>query len=421
MTAELSAKAITFKPPGYFRVAPNLYLEKKSKVGERVLRGNWTLSYVSPKLGKRVWMGLGTAPDINVSDAKLQATEHRIVIAKGGCPLSLRRAAQADRKPVRLSFRSFKDAARDYVIAHQAGWKSAKHAQQWHRTLETYAYPTLAALPVEKIGVAEVLEVLRPVWTEKTETANRLRGRIELVLDFARAQGWRSGDNPARWKGLLDNLLPAKTKIAPVEHLAALPWQQLPDLYGQLTALGDDDMAALALRYLILTGLRVGEALFTPAEGEIDLDAHVHVVPRERMKAAKPHRVPLSEEAMTVLNAAAAGRTGPYWFSGHHQGRALGKSAPRLKLLDLVEGATVHGMRSSLRDWMAEHGVNSEVAELVLAHTIKDKVEAAYRRGDLLEPRRRVMEAWASFLLTGEPASNVVPLDEKEAARRQAG
>ena len=288
LTAKDIAELAPRKTP--HRVAPNLYLIRRTAEAP----GAWVFIYASPLTGKRTEMGLGPARDVSIKQAKTEALEHRLALLKGRCPLTERRAAEAARKqgacPGRAPAHTFKAVAKLCITSMQAGWKNPKQAAQWESSLKAYAFPVMGDLPVSKIEVGEVMDVLEPIWRTKAETASRVRSRIENVLDYAKARGWRSGENPARWRGHLDALLPARSKVAKVKHHAAVPWRELPALYQRLA--GHDDISALALRYAILTGLRTGEVLGTPAKGEIDTAAMVHVIPEARMKTSCQHRVP---------------------------------------------------------------------------------------------------------------------------------
>jgi integrase len=416
---ELTAKGVAELAPRKAprRVAPNLYIVRETAEAD----GRWLFIYTSPLLGRRVDMGLGAARDVSLKLAKAEALEHRLAVLKGRCPLTERRAAEAARKCAQTAPRpeahTFKAVAKLYVASRQAGWKNAKHGAQWGATLEAYVYKVMGGLSVSKIGVAEVMDVLEPIWRTKTETASRVRGRIEAVLDFATVRGWRTGENPARWKGHLDKLLPARSRVAKVRHHAAVPWKDLPALYQRLA--GQADISALALRYLILTALRTGEVLGAPARGEIDLALKAHVIPAARMKAGVQHRVPLSDEATAVLAKAESTRTGDWLFNGAVAGRPLSNMALLERVRGLAPGATTHGMRSAFRDWARENGVSREIAETCLAHAIGDKTEAAYARGDLLEPRRDVLKRWSAFL-TGKAAKvgdNVKSLDDARSSK----
>jgi integrase len=275
------------------------------------------------------------------------------------------------------------------------------------QTLEAYAYPVLGDLPVRDVGTAEVMRVLEPVWSEKPETGSRVRGRIETVLDYAKARHWRQGDNPARWKGHVANLLPKRYTLKATVHHAAVPWQELPVLWTELAS--REDMPTLALRFAILTATRTNETRGARWE-EIDPDTKVWTLPAERMKGGRTHRVPLTAAMCGMLEQLGTSRQGDYVFPGAKLGRPIGPNAMAIALHSLRPEATVHGFRSSFRDWASEHGVAGEVAEACLAHAIANQVEAAYRRGDLLEPRRAVMQRWAQFLMTPVAEPAVVPL-----------
>jgi integrase len=363
--------------------------------------------YRSPTTGKRRDMGLGAADIVTVARAKELVLRHRLAILEGRDPLDERRSKRNDR-PAGLNFRQ---VAELYVAAHGAAWRSSKHRAQWWSSLETYAFPVLGDLAVNAVDTAAVMRVLEPMWHDKTETASRVRGRIETVLDYASARHWRIGDNPARWRGHIKSLLPRRAKIAPPVHHAAVSWRELPTLWADLA--GREDIAVPALRFTLLTGVRTGEVLGARWD-EINTGAKVWTIPAERMKAAREFRVPLSAAALTVLAELAALRQSDFLFPGAKVGRPLNHAAMLMALRRLRgAGATVHGMRSGFRDWASEHGVAGEVAEACLAHTIVNRVEAAYRRGDLLEPRRAVMERWARFLATPAGEEGVVPLHGK--------
>lgn len=355
---------------------------------------SWVMLYNAPATGKPRAMGLGAADLVPVGKAKEMVLRHRVALLEGRDPLDERRA---QRPKVRL-IPSFRECAELYIAAHQASWKNPQHRRQWPSTLETYVYPAAGELGVDRIDTAIVMRVLEAIWHTKPETANRVRGRIETVLDYAAARHWREGDNPARWRGHIENLLPKRNKVRPVVHLAALGWPDLPALWAELA--GRDDISALALRWTLLTVVRTGEAIGAQWS-EIHRDSGIWTIPAARMKAGREFRVPLAAAAITVLDALAALRQGDCLFPGAVTGRPVSNMAMLMALRRLRPGLTVHGtVRSGFRDWAAEHGIAGEVAEMCLAHTIANKVEAAYRRGDLLEPRRAVMERWARFLAT---------------------
>jgi integrase len=293
---------------------------------------------------------------------------------------------------------TFKDCAEQYIEAHKAGWSNPKHAAQWSATLATYAYPVIGALPVSDIsnsrGTDLVMKVLEPIWYGKTETASRLRGRIEQILDWARVRGYRNGENPARWRGHLDKLLPPKGKVAPVRHHTALPYSDVPDFMTELRE--QPGIAARALEFTILTAARTSEVLEATPD-EIDLKSRMWTVPASRMKGRREHRVPLSRSALKIIENLPKGK---YLFPGRKPSRPLSNMA-MLTLLDRMgarDKAVTHGFRSTFRDWGAETGeYQNELLELAIAHAVGDKVEAAYRRGDMLAKRHRLMADWEAF------------------------
>jgi integrase len=305
---------------------------------------------------------------------------------------------------------TFKDCAERYIEAHRPGWKNPKHAKQWPSTLEDYVYPVFGPIPVQAVDVGLVMKALEPIWKTKPETASRVRGRIESILDWATARGYRQGENPARWRGHLDKLLPARGKVQKVKHHAALPYGEMGDFVAELR--GQEGVAARALEFLILTATRTGEVIGARWD-EFDLAKKVWTVPGERMKAGKEHRVPLSERALAIIEEMKGQGVNdhPFLFPGGRPGKPLSNMA-MLKLLQRMDRGdlTAHGFRSTFRDWAAEMThFPTEVAEMALAHTVSDKVEAAYRRGDLFQKRRELMEAWARYC-EPKPGSNVVPL-----------
>lgn len=295
---------------------------------------------------------------------------------------------------------TFRQCAERYIEAHRPSWKNPKHAAQWPATLEAYAYPVFGNVPVKKIGangdgIDLIMKALQPIWYSKTETAARLRGRIESILDWAKARGYRDGENPARWKGHLDKLLPPKGKVAPVKHHAALPYSDLPDFMTKLRAI--EGNAARALEFTILTAARTSEVL-EAKRSEIDLQSRMWIVPPERMKSRREHRVPLSDAAIAIIRSLP--QDGDYIFAGRKKGRPLSNMA-LLKVLErmgLRDQAVTHGFRSAFRDWGSEVGdYPNELLELAIAHAISDRVEAAYRRGDMLAKRHKLMADWQRF------------------------
>jgi integrase len=288
-------------------------------------------------------------------------------------------------------------------------WRNPKHAAQWPATLGTYAYPVFGDLPVGQVDTALVMKALEPIWNEKTETASRLRGRIEAVLGWATTSGYRSGDNPARWRGHLENLLAKKSKVAPVEHHAALSYAELPDFMTEMHQ--QEGIAAQALQFTILTAARTGEVIGATWP-EIDFKQCLWTIAAQRMKARREHRVPLSEPALAILQAMNAVRSGKYVFPGNRSDRPLSNMAMAMLVRRMGRAdLTVHGFRSTFSDWCAERtAFPAEVREMALAHVVGDKVEAAYRRGDLLKKRFQLAEAWARFCAAPPAAGEVVPM-----------
>jgi integrase len=307
---------------------------------------------------------------------------------------------------------TFKDAAEAYIKANKESWRNAKHKQQWENTLKTYAYPVIGDLPVAEVDTPHVLKVLEPIWREVPETASRLRGRIETVLDSAKARGYRQGENPARWRGHLAQILPARTKLSRGHH-KALAYEALPAFIADLRERQAN--AALALEFTILTAARTGEVIGAVWD-EVDVEKAVWTIPADRMKAAKEHRVPLSSRAVEILKQARL-LSGETVFTGPASERLSGMAMSML-LRRMGQDVTVHGFRSAFRDWAAEcTGYSHEVAEMALAHTIRSKVERAYRRGDLFDKRRRLMDDWATYCATGGAAGgDVVPLKGRRKA-----
>lgn len=376
---------------------------------------SWIYRYMLKGLARQ--MGLGPLALYGLKEARLKALDARRLRHEGIDPIDARRAARAKTKLDAAKAMTFAQCAAAYIKAHRAGWRNAKHAAQWSATLATYADPIIGALPVQAIDTTLVMQVLeqeiraapgRPgaaLWTARPETAGRLRGRIESILDWAKVRGFRDGENPARWRGHLDKLLPARAKVRSVKHHAALPYTELPDFMAELRR--HESVAARALEFAILTAARTGEVIEAPWD-EFDLAARLWTVPADRMNK-KAHRVPLSARAMTILeemsrlgHALGAGTQvdgETYVFAGGKRGQPLSNMAflmllRRMKRDDL----TAHGFRSTFRDWAAERtNFPSEVAEMALAHAVSSKVEQAYRRGDLFERRRDMMAAWSTF------------------------
>jgi integrase len=353
---------------------------------------SWLLRF--QRGGKARQMGLGPVHAISLAEARERAREARRALVDGIDPIEARKGQKAAHAAAVARGVTFQAAAEAYIAAHSAAWKNPAHAAQWPASLAADVYPAIGALPVSAVDTARVLEVLEPIWHAKPESASRIRGRIELVLDWAKARHYRDGENPARWKGHLDKLLPAKSKIRPIVHHPALPYRDLPRF---MTAVRKrQGVASRALEFTILTCARTSEVIKASWD-EIDLKAKIWTVPAARMKAGREHRVPLSDRAIAILKKLP--REGEWVFVGPREGRPLSNMA----LLAVLKGMgcgdlTVHGFRSTFRDWAAETtNFPRDVCEMALAHAVGDKVEAAYRRGDLFAKRRALANAWAAY------------------------
>jgi integrase len=358
-------------------------------------------------------MGLGPLSVVSLSEVRIKAGECRRLRQEGVDPIEARKARRHQVELAAAKRITFKESAANYIASHSAGWRNAKHAAQWKATLETYAEPILGALSIQAIDTALVVKVLEPIWQAKPETANRLRGRIEAILDWAKVRGLREGENPARWRGHLQYQLPAKSKLRRVKHHSALSYAELPDFISELHAQGG--VAARALEFAILTAARTGETIGATWD-EFNASDKLWILPAERMKARKEHRVPLTARALAILRDVERNRPpgSVYVFAGGKVGKPLSNMA-MIELLRRMGRAdiTVHGFRSTFRDWAAERtSFPSEVVEMALAHSVGDKVEAAYRRGDLFEKRRRLMAEWAIFCNTPKATARnkVIPM-----------
>jgi integrase len=392
------AKVKNSNNPGLYGDVAGLYLNVGPTGGK-----SWLFRYILN--GRARQMGLGPLHTIGLAEARERARAARRLRLDGTDPLDARNTEKARRAAEAAAAVSFKHTAERYIRVHQAAWRNSKHAWQWIASLESHAFPIIGNLPVGTIETGHVTKILEPIWATKAETATRVRGRIEAVLDYAKTHGWRTGENPARWKGHLENVLPARSKVVKVEHHAALPWGQIGAFMVGLKQ--ENGTAALALRFAILNAARTNEVIGA-TWGEIDMQAAVWTVPAERMKAGREHRVPLSEPTLAVLRELAKLRqssaTNAPVFPGGKGGlgdKPLSNMAMLVLLRRMGRGdLTVHGFRSTFRDWAAEttgFPYQREVIEAALAHAIESKVEAAYRRGDLFEKRQRLMADWAGF------------------------
>jgi integrase len=343
-------------------------------------------------------MGLGNFPTVTLAGARDEARKQRALLKAGNDPIAVRKAIESAAAAKRATQKSFSEVAAQYIARHEKSWKNLKHQAQWASTLRTYAEPLIGKLLVSDIRPAHVIGVLEPIWTNKTETATRVRSRIEIILDYAAAHGLREGPNPARWKGNLDAALPNASKVALVRHHAAIDVKEAPLFMKRLAT--QEGMGARALEFTVLTAARSGEVRGA-TWSEIDLEAQLWTIPAARMKSGREHRVPLSGPATELLAALPRERLpNDYLFPGLRG--PLSDMSLTAVLRRMEVSATPHGFRSTFRDWVAEHTEYSrEVAEMALSHAIGDKVEAAYRRGDLLAKRVALMNDWASFLAGG--------------------
>jgi len=413
------------KAPGMYGDGNGLYLQiacggSKSWIFRYRFKGH--ISKRGKPLARE--MGLGSFDTFTLSEARERARVQRQLLADGIDPIEARKTKETAAALEKAQQVPFEDCAKEYIRAHRSGWKSNKHADQWTTTLDRWAYPIIGKLAVGGISTDLVLRILvQPIgpekdaptfWEGRTETANRVRGRIETVLDWARAKKLRDGENPARWKGLLDKLLPAKSQVAPVEHHKALPYADLPRFMAELRR--RDSLSARALEYTILTAARTSDTI-DAVGAEIDREEGTWTVPPGRLKGKKgarkrPHVVPLPDRALEIIGAGA--KRSEYLFANEE-----GQKLSNMAMLELLQGMgfgedlTVHGFRSTFKDWCSEQtGYPNEMSEMALAHTVSDKVEAAYRRGDMREKRRRLMADWAVFCASPPAAKkgNVVPM-----------
>ncbi len=360
----------------------------------------WVLRYVFMRGRRR--MGLGSYPAVPLAVAREDARAALRLRDEGKDPLAVRQAERDAARRAAAERVAFDTAAEDFIREHETTWRSLKHAQQWRNTLATYASPHFGAVPVSEIDQPRVLRALTPIWKKKTETAARLRGRIEQILDWATAHGYRTGPNPARWRGQLEHILADPSKVAPVKHHPAVDVADLPAVYGQIASV--EGQSARALCFLILTAARSGEVRGA-TWSEVDLDGALWVVPAERMKAKKDHRVPLSRQAVALLKAQPRLPDVEYVFPSNRRGPLSDMALTQLMRRHDFE-AVPHGFRSTFRDWAGEMtGHPRDAIELCLAHAIDTKTEAAYRRGDMLEKRTVIMQEWADYALPS-PASS---------------
>lgn len=396
------------KLPGMYPDGGGLYLRVTPEGTKQ-----WVLRYMLNRRPR--WMGLGPLALYGLQEARTKAHHARKLRHEGIDPIEARRADRARKRLEEAKAVTFKQCAEAYISSHRAGWRNGKHAGQWSATLATYTYLLIGGLPVQSVDTGLVLKVLEPIWTAKPETAGRLRGRIESILDYAKARGYRDGENPARWRGHLDKLLPARSKVHQVEHHAALPYSELPDFLTRLRE--QEGIAARALEFLILTATRTGEVIGARWD-ELDFSRKTWTIPAERMKAHREHRIPLSDRVLTILEEMRAARRDtdePFVFPGRKPKTPLSNMAFLMLLRRMGRGdLTAHGFRATFKTWASERtSFQNEIVEASLAHVIGDKVEQAYRRGDLFEKRHRLMHAWAKFCEQPAPAGKLIPISQR--------
>ena len=386
------------KKPGRYAVGDGVSLQ----ISQWHTR-SWIFRY--KRHGRVHYMGLGPCSLVTLAEARAKGRDFRRQLLDGVDPLANKRRRRADEMLALARNRSFADCAHEYIASHEAGW-SAASSTQWRQSLEQYVFPIIGKLPVAEIDLPVVLRVLKPIWQTVPETASRVRARLENILGWAAVHGLRSGDNPARWQSHLEHILPSRRSFDPIEGFAALPYPKVPAFMSGLR--GEEGVAARAFEFLILTGTRRGEVLGARWD---EIQGDMWVIPAARMKLRREHRIPLSKQAQALL--AALPREGQYLFSVR-SGQPLNHMSFRRILTKLANGATVHGFRSAFRDWAAEEThFPREVCEQALAHKISNAVEAAYRRGDLFEKRRRLMQDWSDYCERGHVEGDVVPLRQR--------
>lgn len=405
----LTVKAIdSLSRPGNHHDGYGLYLQVTKTGGK-----SWLLKYMLN--GKAREMGLGSYHDVGLKAAR-KARDAQRALLKGPIrvdPVEVRNAQRNQSTVDAAKSKTFTECATAYIDAHKAGWRNAKYPKEWTASLKTYAYPKFGDLAVSTVDTGLVMAAIEPIWSTKTELANRLRGRIEVILDWSTVRGFRSGDNPARWRGHLDKLLPKKSKVQPVKHREALPYAEVPAFVKSLR--GHTGTASKALEFAILTAARVSEVVGAKWP-EIDFTAKTWTIPGTRIKSGRDHRVPLSDAAVELLKKLHAAKQNEFVFPGQKVNKPLTIAAPLKQLRDMdYETLTVHGFRSSFRDWCGEQtNFPREIAEAALAHVVKDKTEAAYQRGDLFEKRAKLMQSWASYCATPRKSADTIPINRKQ-------
>jgi integrase len=403
---QLSARKVeSLKEHGVYADGGGLYLQI-TRTGAK----SWLYRFMLN--GQARAMGLGATHIVSLKEAREAALECRKIVAGGIDPIESRRAERAEQAASTAKVMTFRQCAEQYIADHQSGWKNPKHGSQWQNTLVSYVYPVFGDLPVEEVDTNLVIKAVKPIWETKTETASRVRGRIESVLNWAKARNLRDGENPAQWKGHLNNLLPAKSKVQKVEHFSALDYQDIGQFMEELRK--QQNVSSLGLQLLILTAARTGEVRGAKWS-ELDLANKLWTIPAERTKTSTEHRVPLSPSAINILMEVEKLKDSDFVFPGGKPRTPLSDGAfiQLLKRMDR-KGITAHGFRSSFRDWVAEQtAYPRDVAEMALGHATPNKVEAAYLRTDFFDKRRRLMDDWDTYCSTvGGNSDNVLSIGE---------
>jgi integrase len=399
----LTAKAVAQKTKaGLYCDGGNLYLQVTPSASK-----TWVFRFRSPLTHKMRDMGLGPLHSVGIPEARERAAMQRAAILRGLDPIEERDRAKRHNALAAAKAMTFSACAISYIASHRAGWRNAKHADQWQSTIATYCGPIFGSLPVQDVDTGLVVQVLEPIWATKAETASRLRGRIENVLDWAKVMGYRTGENPARWRGHLAYHLPKLAKKSRVQHHKAMPFVEVPAFVTSLRAISTT--VSRCLEFTILTAARTSEAIHAQVE-EFDLREATWTIPATRMKAGREHRVPLSPRAAEIVRQSLS-KGQRFLFPGVSARKPICNMAMLYLLARIGIPFTVHGFRSSFRDWSAERtDLQREVCEAALAHTISDAAEAAYRRTDLFDKRRILMERWAAFIDASPQEPAVIPI-----------
>ncbi len=390
--------------PGRYPDGGGLFLQVRSAKSK-----SWVFRFKIN--GKAKEMGLGTITVVPLNLARKKVIENKQMILEGKNPIVERKAQKL--RNLSADVPTFSECAKEFIHCRQEGWKNEKHKEQWKRTLEVYTFPIFGRHPVDQVSTELVLKAIRPIWYEKTETADRVRSRVENILDWAKIKGYRNEENPARWRGHLSFLLPSASKTKKVNHHKALSHHEIGNFLCELRK--SDGVSARALEFCILTATRTGEVLHAKWS-EISFENETWTIPASRMKSEKEHRVPLSTEAISILAGVARHSTGEYIFTSLGRDRPMSTNSMLMTLRNIENEVTVHGFRSTFRDWTAEKTAFArEVCEAALAHVVLNKTEAAYRRGDLFLKRKKLMNEWASYCNHPKAPSAIAHIREKNA------